>query len=623
MSEYNPNANWTAQVATQAQHPVYFLNISGLSTVEYSTGPVKGAVITKKEYMRVPRSVSSSAVDLIDGTFSTQAYDVELIDVANEITDLVATEASGAPLSTLINRKVTLYGGYASLDESDYPAIFVGRIAAVRMNADLTGYFLRIADDTRFLGGELCTDATKSAPSVIEGNVVNVYWSLLTGTFDTGHATYPLASVSGAGVQPTGDTTIGGASAFTSPGRAYDDLEGSEATGGAGAAVAFTFDAGTESGRISVLARVDEAGMEMVLSYSVDGGTTVIEFARVTSTAADTTQVLAGQGDGPEEVLGPLLAVVDMSQLQIHAELDSTTSSTGRIGDVRFKSSVPTGLSVPTTSFDDTALTNERDTWHQDDTIRVVLLSPVDSKSFIQREFFRIFQTFPVVSGEGLLSLKFMAPVLPLNDAPTLDENNIVEVRSWRRAYEDHLNKFTYYGDFDPVENEVSAALYDANPTTDTDDRTATLETVEYRADSLILRSDLNGVEIARELAGRMRHRYLFAPADITVAVTMRKRALEQGAVISVTHAQLPDLDTGTRAMTARSMIVTAINPDFSAGLIVLRLIDTGWSRYGVIPPNTQVDYASATDADKATYFFIADEADDLMADNTAGYELI
>lgn len=203
---YNPSANWTAAVDASQQAPVYYIAIDGKTDEDYSTHPVKSPATPKTVLMEPPKGGALS-VDIIDGTRTVQQISVELLDVDGEITDLIATEASGAPLSTLINRKVTLYGGDKSLVESDYAPIFVGRIARLKMNRKLTGYVLTLSDMSHLLDGEIMTAATSVKPSTIRGNIVNLYWSILTGTFDTGHATFPLDFVStdtGSSSVPTG-----------------------------------------------------------------------------------------------------------------------------------------------------------------------------------------------------------------------------------------------------------------------------------------------------------------------------------------------------------------------------------------------------------------------------------
>ena len=191
---YDPNTNWSNAADDRLQAPVYFLRIEGRG-VDYATAPVKNAATTKTVLMDLPKGLRT-ALDPINGRRLQTSVKVPLLDVDGEITKLVATEASGAYVSSLINRRATIYGGYRHLDESDYAAVYSGRITAVDLVGDGTTYELTISDPTRLLDGEIMTGATSDKPTTIAGNPVNVYWSILTGTFSTTHATFPLTEVS-------------------------------------------------------------------------------------------------------------------------------------------------------------------------------------------------------------------------------------------------------------------------------------------------------------------------------------------------------------------------------------------------------------------------------------------
>jgi hypothetical protein len=480
----NPNANWTAAIAEQSQAPVYYIAIDGLTTKHYSTAPVKSAGTTKTVLMDPPQGGAIS-VDIIAGTRTVQQFDIELLDVGDEITDLLATEASGAPLSTLINRKVTLYAGYRQLAEADYASIFVGRIRRVRANRGMTAFTLTISDSSYLLDGEIMSGATDTLNTTIRGNIVNLYWAILTGTFSTTHGTFPLDSVS-----------------------------------------------------------------------------------------TDTTQ-----------------------------------------------SSAPSGLGIATTLINEAQLQAERDAWHVDDVGQVVFTDPENARQHLEDELFRVFQCFPAISGDGLLGLKFHVPAMPASAAPTLTADEIVSVRSWERLYGDHLNKFTLKGDY-VTSTDTFGNLYTTETSEDTTDQSNTAETVEYLMESRWLDSNYNGVEIATELAGRMRIRYLKTPAVVDLEVNFTKRNLEQGDVVAITHPDLPDLFDGTRGISGRLMSLISTRPNFERGTLSLRFLDTGYKRYGVIAPNAQADWDSATDQEKDTFFFISSNAG-VMSDGSDGYRFI
>ena len=202
----NSNANWTAAAASARQAPVYYVDVDGYTTEDYSTAPVKSPSRTKVVCLQQPRGVSRS-VDILGGKYSPGSLSIELLDVDDKITALIGTEAAGAPVATMINRQFTVYGGYADLDESDYAVLFVGRVTGIKANRDLTGYVFALSDLTYQLDGEIMSASTDTKTTKVRGNIVNLYWSILTGTFSTVHATFPLEFVdtdTGSTAAPTG-----------------------------------------------------------------------------------------------------------------------------------------------------------------------------------------------------------------------------------------------------------------------------------------------------------------------------------------------------------------------------------------------------------------------------------
>lgn len=502
MSEYAPNANWTAAIEAARQSPIYYVAFDGLTTKHYSTGPVKSAAVTKKQFLQEP-SGGGVTLDIIAGVQTIQTASFEILDVDDDLTDLISTNVTGGrstgSLSTLINRKVTIYGGDASLAEADYAPIYVGRVVGVSMNRDLTGYVFKAASTDYLLDGQIMVDATSTKPATIRGNVVNVYWSILTGTFDTGHATFPLNEVSSAGASST----------------------------------------------------------------------------------------------------------------------------------------APTGLGLATSLIDETALVTQRDTWHVDDVIEVRFKEPVNAKTHLQEEFFRIFQCFPAISGDGLIGLKFHAQPVSPADAVTLTEDDIIAITKWDRQFGDHLNKFTFRGDYDVADNEFDTVLYNTETAEDTTDQSNTAETIEYVANSKWLRTapldvgpfdaeDYQAVEISEELAGRMRLRYLHTPVLLGMFIHFNRRNLVQGAVVAVTHPDLPDLFTGTRGVADKLMTVIGIAPDYAAGMLNLTLLDTGIKRYGGISPGgTSKAYTAASAKERNTFTWVGAAADNHVGTADPGYYLL
>lgn len=500
MARTDTTPAWDARTDADQHQPVYFMRVAGLG-YDFATDDVKAPTSTKVLNMDVPKGGGVS-IELLDGTRTVQEFQIELFDYNGTVTALIATEAPGAPLATLINRRVSLHGGYADLDETDYAQLVGGRITAVRMNDSMTGYVFTVADTIGLmLSKPIMVNAfeiddpadpgsTLPQPARIAGNIVNVLYAILTGTFSLS-GDFPLESFS---------------------------------------------------------------------------------------------------------------------------------------ADVVGVSSAPTGLGIDPGDIDTARLIAERDTWHPDDTTELVFDEPIDdAKDYIETEFFRVFQCFGALSGSGKVGIKFVVPALNTTNLDAVTHlDHIVEVTGWRRAYEDHLNQFTFRGDYDgePAGTGQFAKTFDVGAPEDTDDQTATGEIREVVVESQWLRTDRDGDLIAMEMAGRLRAIYMPAPVNMTLKVTFRKRKLEEGDIILVTDHNIPDVLTGTMGVTQKPMLVKSIAPDFERGLMDVEVMDNSYRRFGVISPDAQANYEAASPTEQATYLFITDNAG-VMADSSPGYRWI
>lgn len=192
---YDPNANWTARAGAQHQQPVYFLVMEGVS-FRFSTGPVLGASVTYKQFMRTPRGVTQEIFP-VEGKSSIGSLSIDLVDVDDEVTDLLSP---GQVVPTWINREVTLFAGYADLDEADFAEVFRGQFSDWSM--DGVRYSIKIRDLKRTTLERIMANATDDTPSTIEGNPINIWYAFVTGNFASG--TFPVttsgAAATGLGV---------------------------------------------------------------------------------------------------------------------------------------------------------------------------------------------------------------------------------------------------------------------------------------------------------------------------------------------------------------------------------------------------------------------------------------
>ena len=437
-----------------------------------------------KPYLEIP-SGGGGKVDPIEGRSSVQSVTIELLDVDDEITALVATDALDAEVSSLINRKGTIFAGFTSIDVSDYASRFVGYIGGdLKMTRDLGSYSFTLESALRLLDGSIMTNATDTALTTVVGNFVNLYYSILADDFSTG-------------------------------------------------------------------------------------------------------------GDFP---------------------LESIANS-------------PTGLGISTSALNLTQIQNERDIWHETTVVTATFEDDEDGKTWLEREIFRVFQCFPAISGDGLLGLRFHAPALPASSAPVVDADDVIGVPTFTRQLSDHINKFTFRGDFTSSGGDFGSVLYSGETAEDLADQAATGETIEFYGESELLTAAQDGAAIATELAGRHRIRYLSGPASVGLSVPITRQDLEQGDVVAVTDDRLPDLFSGTRGLAGRLMTILSVGLKWDKATLDLALLDTGYRRYGVIAPDATVDYTAASEVERGSFAWIGDASGNVSSSGgvgtVAGYRLI
>lgn len=162
---YDPNANWTARTNASAKSPVYFVRIAGLTTKDFSTAPVRSASVTKKVLLKHPQTLGQK-VNQLQGRTSMNLFSLELVNRDDEINDLFATEKASPTLPSLVNRRVTLFSGYADLAEADYAVWAVAQIRGVMSSGDGTLWRLTLQDLRRTQQETICVNADARGSSI-------------------------------------------------------------------------------------------------------------------------------------------------------------------------------------------------------------------------------------------------------------------------------------------------------------------------------------------------------------------------------------------------------------------------------------------------------------------------
>jgi hypothetical protein len=385
---YNPNANWTARTNAAAKAPVYYVAFEGLTTKHFSTAPVRSAGTTKKLLLKVPDSIAQKLFQL-QGRASLNLITFELLDRDGEITDLIATEKSSPVFPTLINRAVTLYAGYADLNESDYAIVAVGQVNDVAMTDNGLAVKFTLLDLKRHQFDDLFRNADAG------GTAFN---SILSADATAGEASI---TVPGVGELSEGDSIYLGPSTHASYLGQEEKVRVRSVSGNR-----IHFGAENPAG----LTKSFKAGDE------VRWATTVLE-------------------GNPINLIYALLTG-DFA--------NGTFPITKKRGE-------PTGLGISAASIDTVALLKERDRMISADVRRFEIKSPAPGFRFLEQQIYRLLG-YPVATIDGKLSFRLYRPAWPDDAAaglPTITKSDVLRWR-FRRAHELHVNKVVLGVDLDP-----------------------------------------------------------------------------------------------------------------------------------------------------------------------------
>lgn len=283
---------------------------------------------------------------------------------------------------------------------------------------------------------------------------------------------------------------------------------------------------------------------------------------------------------------------------------------------------LPTGLNIAAGDIDAVGMVKERDRMIPHLELEFEEKQPSSGFRFLENKIYRHFG-YPIVKGDGKLGFRLYRPAFP-DDAgaglPTLKEADIRRFE-WQRPQDLHVNRVRLGVEFSLQNNEPLIVVLEDQEA----DQTATKEVAEIDINQTGFRDALQGVRIAETRAAVWFRRFLQEPPQVRVWTGLRKRAIEEGDVVQLTHPEIPDISTGTRGVTSKRMEVVEVGHGFRDEEMTFLLQDARFARpmfigaAGALP-----DYDAASAAERE-YWHIADTGDPAgnFGDGTPPYEVI
>ncbi len=212
----------------------------------------------------------------------------------------------------------------------------------------------------------------------------------------------------------------------------------------------------------------------------------------------------------------------------------------------------------------------------------------VKAKGFIEKEILKPLNLYPVVDGQGRYSIKpAKPPIEAIDSVQFFDEDVIVGLPTWDMNLAGLINEVEFHYDWDSDDDEFDSQLFYIDSTS--------LNARGPGKIHKIASKGLNTGDGAADIIARRKNaifdRYKTPPIKISASCFFTQLLSEPGDVVPFTHALLPDVEAGTRGLTAERMEIVSIGVDWKRGLCKINFLQTGFDKgtYQVITPTMTV----------------------------------
>jgi hypothetical protein len=204
------------------------------------------------------------------------------------------------------------------------------------------------------------------------------------------------------------------------------------------------------------------------------------------------------------------------------------------------------------------------------------LTASFEAKQFLETEVFKTSGLYQVVLPDGRLSLRSMRPPAA-GPAPVFafTQDNLIALPQWNRQpiVNEAIWQFDYdgsgYANYDTYIQATSVSLYGQGQ--------------QFTVASQGLRTELGAFGYAEWVTDRLFRRFCGVAPGIkggapllTCKAMLMTLPVWVGDFVSLTHPLVPDITTGAKGVTNRILEVVDREPDYAAGNMQYKLLDTG-----------------------------------------------
>lgn len=268
-----------------------------------------------------------------------------------------------------------------------------------------------------------------------------------------------------------------------------------------------------------------------------------------------------------------------------------TSTGAGTNGSYDYYSS-SVGLGIDTDYINITAIEAVRDDWYPGDSnyMKFSITKREKAKDWLQREIFKVLNIYPMVDGDGRFNLKPVKPPIASRDTvQSLDEDTIVGLPSYDMNLASLVNEVEIHYDYDGSDYNTQVFYIDS---TSLNNRGPGKKPITIKSRGLHTSHSPASIagratDVCEKRKAKIFGRWSTPPVKINCKAFFSRWLSDPADIVPVTYGMLPDLEAGSRGITARRMEITNRQIEWVKGQVSFDLLDTGFDRgqYPAISP--------------------------------------
>jgi len=168
------NSTFDTYIAQGSRSPIFLVHFDG-ETIDFANGIVQNPTNTVKTYLD-SISGGSQRVTPDQGQASIGAHTIQILDVDDEITALIATDSY-----YFHRRKTTISLGFAGMNQADFVTVATGWVTGMKLVKDLGMWQFEITDPQKWLQRSIFR-GTDDDPLHLSGNPIRIALQVITST---------------------------------------------------------------------------------------------------------------------------------------------------------------------------------------------------------------------------------------------------------------------------------------------------------------------------------------------------------------------------------------------------------------------------------------------------------